>query len=449
MNDFSQSMTWVELEHSFPEDLAHFHARRFQALAKRAELFGGLPRIVVVAGSCGKASTARFLACMLQAAGLRVGLGTKPPLSESQDGHRERYQLFDEEGEHWITRELFGEIVSQLRPHVEDLPPELGPLAPYDLRAWILLDAFKRWGVDIGIVEANIGLRYDPAGALPAALTVLTPIATDHAQMLQAPPEWSHLGAAAGPLWHKLSACPSGQVVVGRQPSISAENLDRLLARSGPRFGRDFFLDQQRSGLWGSQGRFRYREQTLQLRLDCLGEFQLDNAATAAVAYLELCGSRRVDAVLVGARRNQIPGRLQVLGRQPLELLCVASSRPKVQAMLDSLEPLFDGPRGRMVIVMSLLDRVHAKEEVAAYVAAHPRLRALVTTQCEYPDDSRDLPAEQLAHIAGRALPGLEVWAEPDPAQAIQRAREKLKEGDLLLLLGNGLAAHQAQLVQS
>ena len=447
MNLFSEAMAWVEEQHAFPEDLRDFHSLRFQEIARRSGLFEQAGRIVVVAGSCGKASTARFLGCMLRDAGHRVGLGTKPPLSESADGHRERYQLFDHSGEHWISAELFCELVTELQTHSADLPQELGPLAPYDLRAWILLRAFQRWGVDVGIVEANIGLRNDPAGAVPAELTVLTPIITDHAQMLQAPPEWSHLGVPSGPLWHKLSACPSARVVVGRQPSISHAELDRLMDRPGPRMGRDFFLEEVSSGLWGSRGKLSFKDLEVQLELGCLGEFQVENAATAAVAFVELMGPSHLDAVRSGARSNQIPGRLQVLGREPLELLCVASSKAKVEAMIASLESLYESEQARLVMTLSLLDRVHGKEDVVAYLASHPRLRMLVVTQCEYPDDSRDLPADELARLATAANPRLEVLACTDPDEAVRLARANVGPGEIHVLLGNGLAANQSQKV--
>ena len=441
MKDFSAAMAWVEEEHGFPDDLTNFHELRFKALAERSGLFEGLPTLVVVAGSCGKASTARFLASMLRAAGLRVGVGTKPPLSETSDGHRERYQLFDSEGEHWIEPELFRQLVTPLPALVKGLEGEVGAFAPYDLRTWILLEAFKAWKVDVGIVEANIGLRRDPAGALPANLTVITPIATDHAQMLQAPPEWSRLGVAAGPLWHKLSACPSERVVVSRQSSLSESDLDDLMQRPGPRLGRDFQLDEVSSGLWGSRGRLRYGHKELNLELGCLGEFQLENAATAAMAYFELQGSENVAPVLLGARETQIPGRLQVLGRRPLELLCVASSQPKVEAMLDSLETLFESTDSRMVLVLTLLDRVHGKEDVVSYIASHPRLATLITTEGTYPDDSRDLSCELVAELARAASPGLDVVSCPELEVAVELARNKVGADGLLILLGNGLAS--------
>lgn len=448
MRTFLEAMRWVEEEHGFPEDLAHFHGERFADLARRSDLFRDLPPIVVVTGSCGKASTARFLAFMLRAAGKRVGLGTKPPLSESPHGHLERYQLIEESGEAWLEPELFARICQPLPELARGLPANLGPLAPYDLRCWILLRAFAEWKVDVGIVEANIGLRFDPAGAIPAALTMITPIATDHASMLLAPPEWQQFGAASGPLWHKLSAVPSKRVVVGHQPSISSDDLDRLMSRPGPRFGRDFSVDSVSSGLWGSRGVLEFAGEKTALELSCLGDFQLENAATAAVAFNELQGWDE-SAILRGAAECQIPGRLEVMERSPLQLLCVASSKPKVQAMLDSLEPLFENAEAGMVLVCTLLDRIHGVEEVVGYLATHPRLRGMVVTEGSYTDDSRDLPPDRVAALARAASPALQVVTHSDPGEAIARGKAMVEKDGLLLLLGNGLAAYASETFSS
>lgn len=439
MRTFLDCMRWVEEEHCFPEDPRHFHGRRFAELARLSDLWSGMPPLVVVTGSCGKASTSRFLGFMLRAAGKTVGLGTKPPLQESAYGNLERYQRLDA-GDHWIEPELFAKIARDLPDLARQVPPELGPLAPYDMRLWILLRAFQHWKVDIGIVEANIGLRQDPAGAIPnAALTIITPVATDHAPILPAPPEWAHLGAAAGPLWHKMSAVPSSKVVVGRQSHIEPGPLDDLLNRPGPRLGRDFTLSQVRSGLWGGSGVWQSGRRELNLRLSCLGEFQVENAAVAAAAFFEL-GEGDESAVLAGAKACQIPGRLEVLGREPLQLLAAVGSLSKVQGILESLETLFESDGEGVVVVLSMLDRLTQIPEVVRYIARHPRLRALVVTQCDYPDESRDVPAAELATLALEARPELQVFTESRFDEAIARGRAVAGER-LLLLLGNGLAA--------
>lgn len=444
--DFARLMRWVEEEHDFPESLSHFHAERFRELARLGGLFEGLPPLVVVAGSYGKASTARFLAFMLRAAGLRVGLGSKPPLSESAHGHRERYQLIDAAGEHWIEPELFARIAAELPPLVARLQPELGPVAPYDLRAYILLRAFAEWKVDLGIVEANIGLRDDPAGALPARLTVLTPVATDHDTLLLPPPGWGdHLGRVAGPLWHKLGAVPSERVVIGRQPSIAPAELDALVARPGPRFGRDFSLQGVRSDREGGFGQLTYPGGSLALRLGCLGEFQVENAATAAMAFLQLHGDDP-ESMLQGARDCQFRGRMEVLSRRPLSLLAAFGTLPKVEAMLESLEPLLETPQGGLVVVLTVLERTASGGETVQFLARHPRLSALVVTAYSYPNhDARDLPAEQVAEMARQSRPLLPLLVTSDPAEAIARGRELVPEGGVLVLLGSGIAAFSGQ----
>jgi dihydrofolate synthase/folylpolyglutamate synthase len=447
---FLQAMRWVEEEHDFPAELAQFHSQRFQQLVRLSNMTDGLPPLVVVAGSCGKASTARFLAFMLRAAGYRVGLGSKPPLSESPHGHRERYQLVDAEGEHWIAPELFTRLCEPLPELVRQLPARLGAVAPYDLRSWILLRAFQEWKVDFGIVEANIGLREDPAGALPAQLTVITPIAADHETLLRPPPdcveEARRFGRAAGPLWHKLSRVPSQRVVVGPQRHISPGELDRLLNRPGPRFGRDFSVDQVRSDREGGFGRFSGPEGELPLQLECLGDFQLENAATAAMASSELIGYRP-ESILQGARACQFRGRMEVLSRQPLTLLAAFGTLAKVQAMLDSLEPLLDTPKGDgVVVVMTVLERTANQGEAVRYLAGHPRLSALVATRYDYPQhDAQDLPAEQVAELARQARPDLPVLVCPDPGQAVQQARGMVGPGGVLVLLGSGISAYSGQ----
>ena len=155
--NFEEAMTRVEVELSFPEDLSDFHNRRTRALFLETGLMEQLKSTptVVVTGSCGKASTAHYLAeCAselfrLTGQNQEVGLGTKPPLLETLDGNRERYQVLSSKGKRWIERDEFAALVSQL-------PPLPDNLAPYDLRYWLLGKWFVERRVGLAIIEANI-----------------------------------------------------------------------------------------------------------------------------------------------------------------------------------------------------------------------------------------------------------------------------------------------------
>ncbi|CAN0335422.1 unnamed protein product, partial [Phaeothamnion confervicola] len=214
-------MDLVEMRFSFPEP-RFFHNRRTAWLLEHSRLderLQGRPR-VAVAGSAGKASTARFLAFILAEWG-RTALATKPPLRETPEGNLERYQHVAHGASRWLDEETFAAYASELAPHVEQLisaRPDLGPPAPYDLRAWIVGRMCSEDGLICGIQEANIGLLEDPLGAFPApTVTMLTPIGEDHAAMLTPPEDLLHLGPAAGPVWHKAGGLAAAPVVIGRQ----------------------------------------------------------------------------------------------------------------------------------------------------------------------------------------------------------------------------------------
>ena len=249
--NFEDAMHAVEEARSFPAP-GHLHARRLAWILERSGLHrraAALPW-ALVAGSCGKASTARFLAFIVRRLLDRAGvdapvvLGTKPPLSETHDGQRERYQLFARAASapHWIDRADFARLVDALLPVAEALAreaPELGPVAPYDLRYAVLLAYAVDRGAAFAVVEANIGLRDDPTSALPPPRAqLLTPIDADHAQLLRPPAPLpaalEGLGERAGPVWHKAGGLrPGVPVVVGVQEASVARAVAALAAERG------------------------------------------------------------------------------------------------------------------------------------------------------------------------------------------------------------------------
>lgn len=434
MNRFQQAMDLVEVQHVFPTDPAEFHAGRFRWLASSLSL-EGIPT-AVVAGSCGKASTARFLGHIALAMGHSVVLGTKPPLQETLEGNLERYQVGGASGFHWLGEDEFADRVDELRPLLARVP---GTPAPYELRAWILARTAQVRRPGLFVCEANIGLRDDPAGALPGTSCVLlTPIGTDHGSLLRAPEGWgASLGASAGPVWHKAGGVPAGvPVVLGRQsPAVAAAVGSPELS-----WDRDFGVEDVRCGLDGSTFVLRLGRERLEVRLGVPGAFQVENAAHAAAAawLLHTRGLLPGDlstGVREGLAAAEIPGRMQVLSRRPTVLLNVATSPEKVQGMLEALEPLL---HGRLVICGTFLDRLGDRlGDVLSLLLGHPRLRGLVVTKVLDDDVNRDFAP---AFVASRASGPVEARLRVE--EAVERARALAESPeDLVLLLGNGMAA--------
>jgi len=470
---FDDAMRWVEEAHAFPPP-EHLHARRLAWILDRSGLGRRATALpwALVAGSCGKASTARFLAFiarrLLDSCGVDapVVLGTKPPLSESPDGQRERYQHFERgaAAPAWISPDDFTRHVAAIRPVAAALArdaPALGPTAPYDLRYAVLLrDAVER-GAALAVIEANIGLRDDPTSALPPPrVQLLTPIDTDHAHLLRPPSPLpaalEGLGERAGPAWHKAGGLRARvPCVVGLQDAPMRRAVASLAASrgAGPLAwrGADYDVVRRACTIAGAEAELRFGDEVLEVGLRAVGGFQVDNAAEAAEAAWALVrdgalpGDRAAwrAAVIAGLREATMPGRMEVIGARPTTLLQVGASAVKMRAFADALDELI--PRGRVVVCATFLARIHAPFDPVAALARAPRVSALVATACEVSGDAADLDPEAVARAAREAAPGLDVRAVGDPREALAAARAMATgDDDVLILVGNGLGARHA-----
>ncbi len=427
---FEEAMAFVERERAWPSDRSRVHGRRFAALLASAKIDLAHVPAVVVAGSAGKGSTTRMIAALargvLDRAGDRRSLvfGTKPPLRETDDGHRERYQSMEagERMPRWISRERFTEHVVSLAPFVLDLEKTYGPFAPFDLRYAVLAREASTQGAALVVVEANIGLRDDVSRAWPnVAATVLTKIGVEHGALLTPPdplPDFlAPLGAAAGPTWHKAGGVfPDRPVVVAPQTAVVRAAIGRLASH---------VVDAADDGV--------------DFELDLVGDYQRDNARTAITCVRELVRSGVLPgdagAVAAAAARLadvRVPGRLEIVAKDPLTIRNVTEAPTKARATLDSVP-------GPLRVVLTTIARVEGAEDVVRIFASCERTTKLYATAWHVSDAQRDMAPERVARIARTARPELDVVIEPDAAAAIRRARAEAS-GETVLLIGDGLA---------
>ena len=128
-------------------------------------------RILVTAGTNGKGSTTRILACLLQAAGHRVGTYTSPHLLNVH----ERILIDDQP----VDAEDFARRIDRIRPLVEKHEASWFETLTA-LAVWIARDR----EVDFLCCETGLGGRLDATNALPAVATLLTTIGLDHTRIL-------------------------------------------------------------------------------------------------------------------------------------------------------------------------------------------------------------------------------------------------------------------------
>lgn len=132
-------------------------------------------RVVHIAGTSGKTSTAYYMAALLKASGKKIGLTVSPHI----DSVTERIQINGKPlSEEMFCRELgeFLELVQRAGQH-----PSYFELL-YTFSLWI----FDRQGVDYAVLETGVGGLYDATNVTsrPDKVCIITDIGFDHMHLL-------------------------------------------------------------------------------------------------------------------------------------------------------------------------------------------------------------------------------------------------------------------------
>jgi dihydrofolate synthase/folylpolyglutamate synthase len=171
-----------------------------------------------------------------------------------------------------------------------------------------------------------------------------------------------------------------------------------------------------------------------------LGAHQVINAGIAlSVAHLLRQSGYDIseDAMREGLRSARLPGRLEIVQRQPTVLLDGAHNPEKMRSLTAALNQIFPGQR--LILVIGVLAAKQAEEIVAEVV---PLASTVVVTSPHVLGKPAVEPAE-LAAIC-RRLSG-DVVVEPDVPVAVDRARDLAGRDGLVCVTGSLYMVGQAR----
>jgi dihydrofolate synthase/folylpolyglutamate synthase len=314
------------------------------------------PSIHVV-GTNGKSTVTRTIEALLADAGLPVGAYLSPHVR----GWSERIRVRGEEAD-------FEAAVGRVRAEAERIEA-----TQFELVTAAALAEFASAEVDVAVVEAGLGGRYDATNVLRSPVQVLTNVALEHTEVLGTTREVIAV--------EKLAVVQPGATVVVGEPE------------------------------WEGLARENGAEQVV-----VAGHSNLAIAIAAAEAFL----GRPVD----GHVQVQLPGRLERLSEDPLEIWDGAHNLAGLGYMLPRL------PTASYVVVASIL----ADKDVEGMLAALSVLGSrLVATSSS---NARSLTAEELAERARPFFPDIRPIEDPAEALAYARTLDEpvLVTGSLYLL---------------
>ena len=132
-----------------------------------------------VVGSNGKSSTVRMIAAILERHGLRTGSYTSPHLRS----FAERIEV----GERPLPEPAFAAAVARAA-HAAELVnrtlPEDDEVTQFEALTAAAYHALASSGVEVAVIEAGLGGRYDATNVIPSKVQVLTNVGLEHTRWL-------------------------------------------------------------------------------------------------------------------------------------------------------------------------------------------------------------------------------------------------------------------------
>jgi dihydrofolate synthase/folylpolyglutamate synthase len=356
-----------------------------------------------VVGTNGKSSTVRMTEELLRRHGVRTGSYTSPHLVS----FAERIRIDGRD----VSPAAFAAAVQRAARAAElvdrTLPADEG-VTQFEVLTTAALSELAVAGVETAVVEAGLGGRFDATSVIPARVHVLTNVDLDHTR-------W--LGPTVVDIAREKLAVvgDGGTLVVGDlQPEVEAEA--RVVAeRHGAR------LIQAPAEISG-------------VTVAAPGAYQRRNFALAVTAAEAFLGRLDPGAVAEAAASVSIPGRFEVVNRDPRTIVDGAHNPAGVRALVASLPELpGEGAAGRMVAVVSILED---KDAAGMLRELLPCCAAVVLTSNANPRALPPATLQSLARqVAGDDPPPMELVT--DPRAAVRRGRELAGPDGAVLATGS------------
>ena len=361
-------------------------------------------RIIHIAGTNGKGSTAAFYDSALREVGLKVGRFTSPHLSS----YRERMTINGEP----ISETDLAELITGLRPIVEAVAADgFGPPTEFELGTAAGLLYFARREVDVSVVEVGMGGRFDATNVISPTLSVITHIALDHRE---------YLGDTLEKIaFEKAGIIKSGiPVVIGLQErEIEKYLMEVAISRKAP-YSLASKLKIERATIGESGNSFSINHPSVgafTVRTGLVGKHQISNCLNflAGLEFLSSVGLKLSrEKVISGLAKACWPGRFErVPGFERLKFYLDGAHNPDgMRALVGNLTTIYPGQKADFLL--GILNN-RPLSEMAAILA--PVARRVIVTKVP---DPKSATTEDLAKVFTEL--GIETVAEPIPEKALE-----------------------------
>jgi len=342
-------------------------------------------KTIHIAGTKGKGSISAMIAQVLSSSGYKTGLYTSPHFHTL----RERISI---DGS-LISEAEFAAAMAEIKPFIESMRKDTAfrQLTYFEVLTALAFAYFKKKQVGFQVLEVGLGGRLDATNVAKPVICIIAPISLDHTQILG-----NSLEEIAR---EKAGIVKSGcWVVISPQPE-EADSVIADICREKKakvvQVGKDITWHKIGGDLRHQSLVIESRTSKYQVSIPLLGDFQLENAATAVTA-LEILASEgfaiSTADIAKGLAQVKWPGRLQILQQHPTVLIDGAHNVASIKRLVDNIKGYFAHKRIFLVFGTScdkdipgiVNELVPLSSQVIVTQASHSRAAPLPTLVTEF-----------------------------------------------------------------
>jgi dihydrofolate synthase/folylpolyglutamate synthase len=413
--------------------------KRVKTLLKKLNIPYHKLRVIHIAGTKGKGSTATFCAYILAASGYRIGLYTSPHFFD----FRERIAIKSPVTSHQspeeriksvlIAKKDVVRIAKEFKPHLEKLrfSSKLGALSFFEVYTAIAFRYFLEKKVDFVVLETGLGGRLDATNVVTPLVAIITHIGYDHMDKLG-----KHICQIAS---EKAGIIKKNiPTVLSLQRNSAACVIKRKCKKNNSELfilGKDFRTQKEFFGSTYTTFDFSSKIINLDgLMIKLKGRHQVENASLAIMAVSLLKSRGIFDRKIKfrqALRRAYSAGRFEIISKNPLLILDVAHNPLAFNALAETLKLYF--PKRKIILIFA----ASRDKDIKTMLKKLSFLKIILTTF----NNPRAFAPEEIKNICRLK----DAFIAKDIKEALSLAKELYQKNSLILVSGSLFLVSEAK----
>jgi dihydrofolate synthase/folylpolyglutamate synthase len=421
--NYDETITWL---YSFEKFGIKLGLDRIKFLCKELGEPQKSYKTIHVGGTNGKGSVCRFLQSILTTSGYKTGVYTSPHLQRFS----ERFIIDDKE----ISESDIVLLVKKIKPIVDKMIQKDNTPTFFEIITAMAFLYFKEKKVDFAVIEVGLGGRFDATNVVEPILSIITNVTLEHQDILG----------------HKIEdiAFEKAGIIKNKIPIITAAKdpaLEVIKKVADERQAPATFIDNSswkktKSGIDCQEFLINGSLKEYNAKTALLGEHQGENIALsiATIEKLQMSGVYITDnAITEGIEKAVNPGRMEVLGFNPLIILDGAHNIAGISSLKNTLED--DFVFNKLILVIGILSDKNVKEmlEIIALFAD-----VVITTKSQ---NKRATEPNELKDILEKLNFKKQIIVKEKVDDAVKHALSIAEKDDLVCITGSLFTVGEAR----